>query len=175
MDLNASAPARFAAKVDSSGDCHVWTAGLSTDGYGQFRPGGTHPVVPAHRVAWVLATGDDPGDRLVLHRCDNRRCVRVEHLFLGTPAENSADMVAKGRQYQGPTWWQRRGVPSPLEDRRPARGERQHLAKLTDDAVRAIRRRHAAGETQQALADEFGVSQRAVSAVVRRVTWRHVT
>lgn len=96
---------RFDEKVDRTpghgpwGDCHVWT-GAHAKGYGQ--------ILVAHgkrgrapRVAWFLATGEWP-ELHVLHRCDNPPCVRVDHLFLGTPADNTADMVAKGRAHGRP-------------------------------------------------------------------------
>ena len=50
-----------------------------------------------HRLAWIIATGQDPGEMMVLHHCDTRLCVRFFHLFLGTHEDNMSDMASKGR------------------------------------------------------------------------------
>lgn len=86
---------RFWAKVDRGGECWLWTAGRDSSGYGSLRTG--HTKVSAHRLSWQLHHGQIPPGQNVLHRCDNPRCVRPDHLFLGTQADNVADMVAKGR------------------------------------------------------------------------------
>ena len=83
---------RFWSKVDRSGKCWLWTASRNSSGYGKFDGEG------AHRVAWRLAYGVIPYGACVLHRCDMPRCVNPAHLWLGTQADNVADMVAKGRQ-----------------------------------------------------------------------------
>jgi hypothetical protein len=103
----------------------------------------------------------------VLHACDAnyavrdityRRCCNPTHLFLGTDADNVADMDAKGRRVNG-----------------DHRGTRNGRAKLTEDDVRTIRRRYAdGGITMQQLADEFGVAHLAVRKVIRRMLWQHV-
>lgn len=87
---------RFWAKVDKTDDCWLWTAHRQATGYGQFSPSPGHPV-GAHRFAWELAHGPIPAGMYVCHHCDVRACVRVDHLFLGSPRDNMADMVAKGR------------------------------------------------------------------------------
>lgn len=148
---------RFWAKVDRRGpdDCWEWTASFNGHGYGQFAinrlPRG------AHRVAWML-TVDDPGDLFVLHRCDNPACCNPAHLFLGTQADNIADMDAKGRG--------RRTGPAP---------ERASTRKLDPADVIEIRRLYDDGGTlQRELADRFGVTQNLISMIVRRQIWKHI-
>lgn len=76
--------------------CLEWTAGCLAGGYGMFWLRTIN--VEAHRIAWVLVTGEQPGELCVLHRCDNRRCLNAwDHLFVGTRGDNARDMVSKGR------------------------------------------------------------------------------
>lgn len=105
---------------------------------------------------------------VVMHTCDNRRCVNPTHLRLGTPADNTRDAAAKGRMPTG----DRNG--SRLHPESRPRGQGHYKSKLTDNDVLTIRRRCAAGETQEALAREFGLAQPNISAIVRRVSWAHV-
>ena len=91
------APERLAAKlVQMPSGCIEWIGATSADGYGQLGVDGK--VIYTHRFAWELANGPIPDDISVLHHCDNPPCCNVEEcLFLGTPADNMADMAAKGR------------------------------------------------------------------------------
>lgn len=86
---------RLADKLDKSGSCWEFTGKHNDYGYGLIWQNGVE--ARAHRVAWELAHGMIPDDLLVLHHCDNPPCCRPEHLFLGTHADNTNDMLAKGR------------------------------------------------------------------------------
>ncbi|MGC8628155.1 MAG: hypothetical protein ACP5VR_11530 [Acidimicrobiales bacterium] len=71
---------RFEAKVDRSGEHHLWLGACKRDGSGIFKVGGTSPVM-ARRVAWELAYGPVPATAQVMS-CEVKACVRVEHLRL---------------------------------------------------------------------------------------------
>lgn len=161
---------RFWSKVQRGDGCWLWTAAMRWNGYGVFGFG--KRVVGAHRVAWELTNGPIPDRMCVCHRCDNRRCVRPEHLFLGTQAENLADMRAKKRQRGGAG--EHNGTKTHPE--RIARGEALPFSKLTEKAVREIRAHYARGGISMgALGRKYGVNQPAIMKVLRRLTWKHVS
>ena len=152
---------RFWAKVEKTEGCWNWTAGLNMFGYGQFGLG--NKMVRAHRLSYVLhhpLTIEllEHREICVCHRCDNPKCVNPAHLFLGSQGDNMKDMYAKGRG----------GM-------KKAKGEKQHLSKLTETQVREIRKKYAnGGITQPQLALEYGVSQHSVWGIILRKSWSHI-
>lgn len=148
---------RFWPKVRVAGDdeCWEWMAGRNADGYGTITMGrrGRWRPVRAHRVSWTIAFGAIPDGLWVLHRCDNPPCVNPAHLFLGTNLDNDKDRDAKGRG-------------------NPVRGSAHCCAKLSERDVCEIRRELAAREkTQYVIADEFGVTSKAISLIARNKRW----
>lgn len=91
--------ARFMDKVsiEPNSGCWLWAAGMQSKGYGTFYLDGR--LRTAHRASWMIFRGDIPSGMLVMHVHDDRWCVNPDHLRIGTPSDNSMDMVKKGRQW----------------------------------------------------------------------------
>lgn len=144
---------RFWAKVDKKGDdeCWNWTGALGNGGYGRFNCAGK--TRHSHRISLVLFLGRELTD-CVLHSCDNRRCVNPRHLREGTAAENSKEMVERGRSI---------------------RGSKHPQSKLTEDDVRVIKSKLLAGETGVSIAREFNVSSSAIAGINTGRFWKHLT
>jgi hypothetical protein len=169
MVSNHSPPEdRFWDKVRKSDGCWEWT-GSSRDGlYGSFDV--DRRQVMAHRFSYELHVGKIPAGIMVCHHCDNTKCVRPDHLFLGTAKDNNRDCAAKGRKLSG----DRHPLRINKEPRSP--GEKNGRAILTEEKVREMRRRYDAEQaTQSELVAEYGVSQSVVSKVVTRTSWKHIT
>lgn len=152
--------------VDRSPEgCWEWQAYRDPNGYGRVYAVkyGFRPSSLAHRVAWALTHGELNDQDCVLHHCDNPPCVRPEHLFLGTKADNTADMMAKGRGTAG---------AQPFRSR--THGTRNAHAKLTEELVVEMRQRAQAGERYQVLAAEYGISESRANAIIIGNGWRHV-
>lgn len=158
---------RFWSKVDTSSDCWIWTAGRGRGGYGKFRANGRS--VPAHRYSFLLHHGNIPDDKFVCHTCDNRICVRPDHLYAGTHQDNMRDRAERGRAAFG----ERNGTY--LHPERILKGEQVAQAKLDADKVQAIRQEYAAGgQTHHRLAAKYGVGKSLIDAILKRKVWKHV-
>ncbi|WP_135227571.1 HNH endonuclease signature motif containing protein [Deinococcus fonticola] len=151
---------------DAATGCLEWQGSLANKGYGMIGITGKHDQGErykylTHRVAWMLGTGEmPPADLMVCHRCDNPACVAIEHLFLGTNADNVRDMHEKGRAAK--------------IDPVIRRGDLNGRAKLTWDDVDAIRAEAAKGEygIQTKLAKRYGLTQSAVNLIIKGKTWK---
>jgi hypothetical protein len=142
---------RFEAKILRGDGCWEWQGKLMTTGYGRFHAAGGWRA--AHRIAYVAVYGPIPDGLYVCHRCDNRRCVRPDHLFAGTAAENNADGWLKGRMKQPP------GVRLP--------GESNPQCEVSGRDVCLIRGLFWRGVTRSVLAEVFGVSPQYLSSIIR--------
>lgn len=131
--------------------CWEWTGKLDYLGYG--RLGFKNKLVLAHRLSWRAHKGEIPDGLCVLHKCDNRKCINPDHLFLGTHQDNMADRDRKKRG-KCP-----RGIDHPQ-------------SKLNPEKAFEIRWLAASGHKQRRLAAQYGVTQRAVAQVIHNLTWR---
>lgn len=146
---------RFFAKVRKQRrGCWLWKA-ATRRGYGvlwlekDFSEG-------AHRVAYTIAYGMIPPDRIVLHKCDTRLCSRYSHLELGTYQKNTQDGYARGRHV-------------------PIQGSHHGMSKLTEDDVIEIRRLYALQQiTKPELAKLYNVSRSCIKQVTTNQRWQHV-
>lgn len=146
----------------------MWAGGTFTSGYGRIWVNGKSRR--AHRVSYEEFVGPIPGGLHVCHRCDNRRCIRPDHLFLGTAADNQADMTAKGRGGRriGDQNWTRRHPEKVI------RGEAHPRAKLTREIVDEIRRAATEGVSMRELARRYGIARPHVKRIICGVAWRQV-
>jgi hypothetical protein len=156
---------RFWSKVNVAepDECWLWYArGCGAKGYGNFKMG--RKTYTASRVAYFIATNQDPGSLFVLHRCDAPACVNPSHLFLGTLIDNSKDMVAKGRAAKG----KNNGVH--LYPESVPRGETHHLAKFSDTVIDAIRQAIKQGWPCSQIMSHFKISKSHVYRIIHQTT-----
>lgn len=133
----------------SSNECWVWAGHALQSGYCQFRIGNKRYRV--HRISYFLEHGKQPKG-IIMHSCDNRKCCNPAHLIDGTNADNSADMVRKGRSAK-------------------QKGEEHGGAKLCKKDVQHIR---CLKGTCTQLGERFGVSPSLISQIKTRKIWQHL-
>jgi len=145
---NSSFAKRFAEKCGPGTDrgCIPWLGRPLNSGYGTIRVGPSKEgTVLAHRAAWEQKHGTIPSGMYVLHGCDNKRCVNVQHLRLGTHQENMADAMERGQHFLS--------KPAPW-------------TKIPETRIADVFAMRAAGFTQQRIADEFKVSRPLISLLL---------
>lgn len=148
----SSLQARFEAKFmpEPMSGCWLWYGAVNNHGYGKIWDG--EKIEMAHRLAYRLHNGAIPAGVWVLHRCDNPACVNPQHLFLGTPKDNSQDMAAKGRA-----------------------GKSKHAAKISAlqaTEIQQLPHRLGFGEARR-LAAHYGLSAGGFYKVRRGQRWGH--
>lgn len=159
---------RFWLHVQKSDGCWLWTGERTAHGYGRVwvsrkdRP-------QAHRFSYELHYGPIPDGLHVCHHCDTPLCIRPDHLFLGTDADNMQDAAAKGRVPHGESHWTTR-----TPEKAP-RGERNGQAKLMPAQVLAIRADYATGlQTHDSLALTYGIGRTQILRIVNRQRWKNI-
>jgi hypothetical protein len=153
MQYSVEAFERMVVPEPNTG-CWLWLGAAHPWGYGSLRLNGRTAI--AHRVAWLLYRGEIGAGLLVCHKCDVPGCVNPDHLFLGTPMDNTRDMHRKGRA-------------------RKALGEAASRTELKQTEVLEMRRLYASGDySAKDLSAKFGVSKATANAVVKGRSWRHL-
>lgn len=171
---------RFWSKVNKNGpvhatkpelgNCWLWTAGKWGRGYGAFNFRGGQ--IKSHRLSYLSQVGDIPSETpFVLHSCDVRLCCNPCHFFLGTYADNAADMCSKGRHRttRGDEHYFK------LHPEKILHGSQLPQAKLTEEIVTVIRKTDFRPSfTQKDLAKQLNVTPGSISMVLSRKTWAHI-
>ncbi len=151
QEYSRSELGKFERNFDMGTDCWIWR-GAQKSPFTKT----THKGIPttASRISWTLYNGPIPRGMHVLHKCDNPRCMRPDHLFLGTNADNVADKVRKGRCHD-------------------QRGTKNGNAKLTEKEISCIRKLYSEGLSDRVLAKRFRIWPGHVWRIVAGKAWTH--
>lgn len=145
----------FFKRVIKTESCWLWNGNLKPSGYGCFAV--RRVSKNAHRLSFEWANGPIPGGMCVCHKCDNRRCVNPDHLFLATHLENIRDCISKGRfKYLS----------------RDKGGDKNPNCKLGREGARAAKDLLKIGLSNKEVAKRLGVGDSTISMIKRGLRWR---
>ena len=145
---------RFWDKVVKSDGCWIWVGTLRPDGYGVIGIGRREEgLTRAHVLSWTLVNGEVPAGMCLCHKCDTPPCVRPDHMFIGTKADNARDRDKKDRVQHGVG---------------------HYAAKIGPKEVRAMRKLRESGMIYREIGEAFGLSRNGASHAIRGLTWKRV-
>jgi HNH endonuclease len=148
---------RFFRHIKKTDSCWIWQGRVKGKGYGSIGLGGAGAKdVLAHRVSYQIHKGGIPDGLIIMHKCDNPRCVNPDHLEAGTQSQNIKDAFARGRKVSKPS-----GLM----------GESHGASKLNNEIVYSVR---SSTLTAKALSILYGVSTSAIERIKNRRTWKHL-
>jgi hypothetical protein len=139
-------------EIDYKG-CWIWLGSNNGKGYGHLTNPSRRIHVMSHRLSWMFFRGQIPDELKVLHKCDNRLCVRPNHLFLGTQLDNMKDCISKGRKEVG---------------------EDNARSKLTESQVLEIRYLYSEGLSRREISKIFDVLPNQIRLIVKNLRWKHL-
>jgi len=143
---------RFDQYYDKTANgCWEWNGALTLNGYGKFWL--NDKTISSHRASYLIHKGEIPDDKLVLHTCDNAKCVNPDHLVLGTHRDNVRHMQERNRFLTG---------------------EKNSSCTITTDTARQIIQRLIAGGRVRTIARELGCTRATVTGIAGKVTWKHI-
>jgi hypothetical protein len=152
MDMN-KLKKKFCERVNKNtgSECWEWVGSISSNGYGKYLFEGKFYL--AHRLSYMLLISDIPKNKLVLHKCDNPKCVNPKHLYVGTQKDNMQDKVRRGR------------MPC-------MSGENSPSSKLTWKKIEQAKKLSHEGSSLRSIGKMFNVHHWTIGLALKGKTWR---
>lgn len=147
LSLDERTAIRFWSHVIKGNGCWEWSARIDEKGYGRFNFHRKNRH--AHRIAWMYSTGTYP-KAMICHHCDNRKCVRPDHLYEGTAKDNGRDARLRGRMVQGAA----------------------HRSAKLSGHIADIRKMLIGGASRRSVARAYGVHHATINALASGRTWK---
>ncbi len=144
---------KITSKCVIENECLVFKGQISAKGYGRIKVEGK--LKAAHRVMYAIHNGEIPDGMVVMHKCDNPPCVNINHLLLGTQADNVRDMHLKNRAVFN-------------------RGQNHQNCKLSAEQIKTIRARYVPYDRKnstRAISEDYGVSNETIKQIIQGKHW----